>query len=102
MIHYGLSLFPGGTETTVPHLKTGLDNSTGGVGWGYYDREKEKVISDKKIFIDLFFTLPRRARASIIYGVPGLDPFMFLPLLNVSELLDTYGVVHFTERILIG
>jgi len=95
MIHYGLSLFPGGTETAVPHLKTGLDNSTGGVGWGYYDREKEKVISDKKIFIDLFFTLPRRARASFIYGVPGLDPFMFLPLLNVSELLDTYGVVQF-------
>ena len=95
MIHYGLSLFPGGTETSVPHLKTGLDNSTGGVGWGYYDREKEKVISDKKTFIDLFLTLPRRARASFIYGVPGLDTFNFLPLLNVPELLDTYGVVQF-------
>ena len=95
MIHYGLSLFPGGTETSVPHLKTGLDNSTGGVGWGYYDREKEKVISDKKTFIDLFLTLPRRARASFIYGVPGLDPFNLLPLLNVPELLDTYGVVQF-------
>ena len=44
MIHHGLSLFPGGTETAVPHLKEGVDNSTGGVGWGYYDREKEKVI----------------------------------------------------------
>ena len=95
MLHYGLSLFPGGTETSVPHLKTGLDNSTGGVGWGYYDREKEKVISDKKVFIDLFLTLPRRARASFIYGVPGLDTFNFLPLLNVPELLDTYGVVQF-------
>jgi len=35
MIHHGLSLFPGGTETAVPQLKEGLDNSTGGVGWGY-------------------------------------------------------------------
>lgn len=95
MIHHGLALFPGGTETSVPHLKSGLDNSMGGVGWGYYDREKQKVISDKKTFIDLFFTLPRRARASFIYGVPGLDPFNFLPLLNVPELLDTYGVIQF-------
>jgi hypothetical protein len=44
MIHYGLSLFPGGTENAVPHMKEGLDNSTGGVGWGYFDRDKEKVI----------------------------------------------------------
>jgi hypothetical protein len=95
MIHHGLALFPGGTETSVPHLKSGLDNSIGGVGWGYYDRENEKVISDKKTFIDLFFTLPRRARASFIYGVPGLDTFNFLPLLNVPELLETYGVIQF-------
>jgi hypothetical protein len=94
-IRYGLSLFPGGTETAIPHLKEGLDNSTGGVGWGYYDRDKGKVISDKKTFIDLFFTLPRRARASFIYGIPGLDTFNFLPLLNVPELLETYGVVQF-------
>src|SRR5680860_1862436 len=57
MIHYGLSLFPGGTETSVPHLKTGFDNSTGGVGWGYSDREKEKVVSGKTTLIDLFFPL---------------------------------------------
>lgn len=95
MIHHGLALFPGGTETSVPHLKSGLDNSIGEVGWGYYDRENEKVISDKKIFIDLFFTLPRRARASFIYGVPGLDTFNFLPLLNVPEFLETYGVIQF-------
>jgi len=37
MIHYGLSLYPGGTEMAVPHLKEGIDNSKGGVGWGYYD-----------------------------------------------------------------
>jgi len=36
IIHYGLSLFPGGTETIYPRLKKGLDNSTGdSVGWGY-------------------------------------------------------------------
>ncbi|MCK4308378.1 MAG: alkaline phosphatase family protein, partial [Candidatus Atribacteria bacterium] len=95
MIHYGLSLFPGGTENAVPHLKEGLDNSTGGVGWGYYDREKEKVVSNYKTFFYLFSYIPRRAKACFIYGAPGLDPFMFLPLLNVPELLETYGVIEF-------
>jgi hypothetical protein len=94
-IRYGLSLFPGGTETAVPHLQEGLDNSTGGVGWGYYDREKEKVIP---YFNTLFYWisyLPRRAKANIIYGIPGFDVFMFLPLLNIPELLETYGVIQF-------
>ena len=95
IIRYGLSLFPGGTETAVPHLKEGVDNSTGGVGWGYYDREKEQVVPGYKTFFYLFSYIPRRAKASFIYGVPGLDPFMFLPLLNVPELLETYGVIEF-------
>ncbi len=95
MIHYGLSLFPGGTETAVPHLKEGVDNSTGGVGWGYYDRKKEKVIPSYKTFFYWLSYLPRRAKPCIIYGIPGLDPFMFFPLLNVPELLETYGVIEF-------
>jgi len=95
MIHYGLSLFPGGTEMAVPHLKEGIDNSSGGVGWGYYDRSKEKVVSKIKTFFHLFSYISRRAKASFIYGLPGLDPFMFLPLLNVPELLETYGVIEF-------
>jgi len=95
MIHYGLSLFPGGTETAVPHLKEGVDNSTGGVGWGYYDREKEKEIPYYKSLFYWISYLPRRAKACLIYGIPGLDPFMFLPLLNVPELLETYGVIEF-------
>jgi len=95
MIHHGLSLFPGGTEMAVPHLKSGLDNSAGCVGWGYYDREKEKSILLLKTFFYLFSHLPRRAKACFIYGIPGLDPFMFLPLLNVPELLETYGVIEF-------
>ena len=94
-IRYGLSLFPGGTETAVPHLKEGVDNSTGGVGWGYYDREKGKVIPAYKTFFYWLSYLPRRAKPCIIYGIPGLDPFMFLPLLNVPELLETYGVIEF-------
>jgi hypothetical protein len=94
MIHHGLSLFPGGTETAVPHLKEGIDNSKGGVGWGYYDRDNEKVVSKLKTFSYLFSHIPRRAKASFIYGIPGLDPFMFLPLLNVPELLETYGVIE--------
>ncbi|MEA1940127.1 MAG: alkaline phosphatase family protein [Candidatus Caldatribacteriota bacterium] len=95
MIHHGLSLFPGGTENAVPHMKEGSDNSTGGVGWGYYDRDKEKVIPSYKTFFHLFSCIPRRAKACFIYGVPGLDPFMSLPLLNIPELLETYGVIQF-------
>jgi len=95
MIHYGLSLFPGGTETAVPHLKEGIDNSKGGVGWGYYDRDKEKVITKLKTFSYLLSHIARRAKACFIYGIPGLDPFMFFPLLNVPELLETYGVIEF-------
>lgn len=96
MIYYGLSLFPGGTETIYPRLKKGLDNSTGGtVGWGYYDRDKEKVIPEYRTFFYMISHIPRRARASFLYGLPGLDPFMALPLLNVPELLETYGVIEF-------
>jgi len=96
MIHYGLSLFPGGTETIYPRLKEGWDNSAGdSVGWGYYDREKERVVPGYKTFFYLFSYIPRRAKASFIYGIPGLDTFSFLPLLNVPELLETYGVIEF-------
>ena len=95
IIHHGLSLFPGGTEMAVPHLKEGIDNSKGGVGWGYYDQEREKVISKYQAFFNMFSHIPRRAKACFIYGAPGLDPFMFLPLLNVPELLETYGVIEF-------
>jgi len=95
MIHYGLSLFPGGTEMAVPHLKEGIDNSKGGVGWGYYDRKREKIISKYKAFFNLFSHIARRAKACFIYGAPGLDPFIFLPFLNVPELLETYGVIEF-------
>ena len=95
MIHHGLGLFPGGTEMAVPHLKEGADNSSGGVGWGYYDREKEKAISKYKAFFNMFSYIPRRAKACFIYGAPGLDPFIFLPFLNIPELLETYGVIEF-------
>ncbi|MEA2022599.1 MAG: hypothetical protein U9N08_09075 [Candidatus Caldatribacteriota bacterium] len=45
MIHYGLSLFPGGTETIYPRLKEGWNNSVGkSVGWGYYDRNKKRIM----------------------------------------------------------
>jgi len=95
IIHYGLSLFPGGTETIYPRLKKGLDNSTGdSVGWGYYDRDKERVIPGFKTWFYMFSHIPRRARDCFLYGIPGLDSFMFLPLLNVPELLETYGVVE--------
>lgn len=94
-IKYGLSLFPGGTETIYPRLKEGVGNEKGEtVGWGYYDREKGKVVSDLHTFSQLFSSIPRRARASFIYGVPWIDTFMFLPMINIPELLETYGVIE--------
>ncbi|HOF03306.1 MAG TPA: alkaline phosphatase family protein, partial [Atribacterota bacterium] len=94
-IKYGLSLFPGGTEMIYPRLKQGLGNETGeSVGWGYYDRAKEKVVSDLYTFSHLFSSLPRRARTSVIYGIPWMDTFMFLPMINIPQLLETYGVIE--------
>lgn len=95
MIYYGLSLFPGGTEMIYPRLKKGLDSSTGdSVGWGYYDRDEERIIPGYKTWSYMFSHIPRRARDCFLYGIPGLDFFMFLPLLNVPELLETYGVIE--------
>ena len=96
MIHYGLSLFPGGTETIYPRLKEGWNNSVGeSVGWGYYDRDKERVVPGYETWFYLFSNIPRRFKVSFIYGIPGFDFFMFLPLLNIPELLETYDVVEF-------
>jgi len=95
IIPYGLSLFPGGTETTVPHLRRGVDNSSGGVGWGYYDREKDKIMPNYVTFLDMFSQIPRRAKASFFYGVPFLDIFNIYPLMNIPELLETYKVIQF-------
>ncbi len=95
MIKYGLSLFPGGTETIYPRLKEGMGNERGeSVGWGYYDREKDRIVSDIKTFSYLFSSLPRRARVSFIYGIPWIDTFMYLPMLNIPQLLDSYGVIE--------
>ncbi len=95
IIKYGLSLFFGGTEMIYPRLKKGLGNEVGeSVGWGYYDREKDWVVSDIKTFSHMFSSIPRRARASIIYGIPFFDNLMFLPILNIPQLLDTYGVIE--------
>jgi hypothetical protein len=95
IIHHGISLFPGGTENAIPHLKEGLDNSTGVPGWSYYDRDKERVIPGYKTWLYLVSHISRRARTCFIYGAPGLDPFTFLPFLNIPELLETYGVIEF-------
>jgi len=95
IIPYGLSLYPGGTETIVPRIREGLDNSTGAVGWRYYDRDKQKIIPQIDTFFHMFSRIPRRARAGLIYGIPFLDVFNFMPMVNIPELLDKYGVIQF-------
>jgi len=95
IIPYGLALFPGGTETTIPHLRKGVDNSAGGVGWRHYDPEKDKIMPEYVTFFDMFSHIPRRAKAGFIYGVPFLDIFNIFPLMNIPELLDTYNVLEF-------
>lgn len=95
IIRYGLSLFFGGTEMIYPRLKKGLGNDVGeSVGWGYYDRGKDRIVSDKKTFRYMFSSIPRRARVSMIYGIPWMDNFMYLPMLNIPQLLETYGVIE--------
>lgn len=94
-IKYGLSLFPGGTENIIPRLKEGLGNETGeNIGWGYYNREKGREVSGIKSFSNLFSAIPRRAQFSMLYGLPVIDSLMFLPMMNIPQLLETYGVIQ--------
>jgi len=96
IIPYGLSLYPGGTETTIPRLQEGFDTSTGGVSsGGYYDRETGKQSPQSKQYLHLISHIPRRARAGFLYGIPGLDFFMYLPMENIPELLKTYSIIQF-------
>ncbi|MDI9597376.1 MAG: alkaline phosphatase family protein, partial [Atribacterota bacterium] len=72
-----------------------MNNSTGAVGWGYYDREKNKVMPGYVTFFEMFSHIPRRAKAGFIYGVPYLDIFNLYPIMNIPELLDTNNVLQF-------
>lgn len=42
----------------------------------------------------MFSHIPRRAKVSIIYGIPGVDSLMQFSFLNIPELLETYGIVE--------
>jgi hypothetical protein len=96
IIPYGLSLYPGGTETIIPRLQEGIDASKGGVSsGGYYDREKDKRFPQYKEYYKLLFHIPRRARAGFIYGIPWFDSFMFLPMSNIPKLLEAYDIIQF-------
>lgn len=91
-IRHALSLYPGGTEIIYPRLKTGTSNGEGySVGWGVLDREKGRVISGAQIVLGMLDHLPERSRGFFLYGVPGLQTLAALSLLNVPDILDTYG-----------
>lgn len=91
-IKHGLSLYPGGTEMIYPRLKTGTGNHEGhSVGWGAVDPETGQLIPEPQILREMLSHFPRRSRGFFIYGVPGLHNLAALSLLNVPEILATYG-----------
>lgn len=91
-IKHGLSLYPGGTEIIYPRLKSGMGNHEGGsISWGYLDRETDQVVSEPQVLLDLLATFPRRSRGFFMYGLPILDNLAGLSMLNVMDILKTYG-----------
>jgi hypothetical protein len=91
-----LTLYPQGTEMLYPRLKAGLRNDeVGPIGWGHYDREDRREVSDLETFWELLNSMPRRSRSSMLYGVPYLDALAGAAMRNLPGLLEQYGVVEF-------
>ena len=91
-IKHGLSLYPGGTEMIYPRLKSGTGNHEGGsISWGYLDREADQLVSEPPGFLDLVRQFPRRSQSFFLYGIPVFHHLAELSLLNVKDILDTYG-----------
>ncbi len=49
------------------------------------------MISGAQILLGMLEHLPERSRGFFLYGVPGLHSLAALSLLNVPDILDTYG-----------
>ncbi len=93
---HALTLFPASTPMVYPRLRTGECNAGGvAVGFGGFDRARDRPIHEVEVFLGLVEALPRRAVTTLVYGVPGLDVLASLAMQNLPALLERYEVVEF-------
>lgn len=95
-VKYGLTLYPGGTETICPRLKKGLDNSEHhSIGWGYLERETGKKVGQVSIFLDMFVGFSRQNQHQFLLGLPGLHHLAGVSMLNIERIWETHDFVEF-------
>jgi hypothetical protein len=93
---HAVTLFPASTPMIYPRLHTGECNASGAaVGFGGFDRARDRPIHEVEVFLGLVEALPRRAVATIVYGVPGMDVLATLAMQNLPGLLERHEVVEF-------
>ncbi len=95
-IFKAMALFPGGTEVTVPRMKTGEGIAgEGPSGWGYYDFERERMVSKPEVALEYAPSVSRRARGNFTNVLPLVDRTAIFSIMNVPQLLERYRVVEF-------
>jgi len=93
---HALTLFPASTPMIYPRLRTGECNAGGvAVGFGGFDRARDRPVHEVEVLLGLVEALPRRAVTTLVYGVPGLDVLASLAMQNLPGLLERYEVVEF-------
>ena len=93
----GVSTFLANTPVIYPLMHDGSAYATPGrVGFGGWDRNTARPVTEAEIFLELLAALPRRATTNLLlHGVPYLDWLAGLAMQNVPELLERYQVVEF-------
>ena len=90
------SLFFAVTPVIYPRLHSGESNAgPGWLGFGGYDREAGRPISEAAVFFDYIGEFPRRSLASMLHGAPVVDALAGLAMQNLPDLLERYRVVEF-------
>jgi len=95
-IFKAMALFPGGTEVTVPRMKTGEGiYGEGPSGWGYYDYENERMVTKPEVAMEYVPSVTRRARGNFTNVFPLVDRTAIFDIMNIPSLLERYSVVEF-------
>ncbi len=90
------TLFFAATPVIYPRMRSGESNAgRGSLTFGGYDRESDRTIAEVTVFLEHVASLPRRAVSNMLSGVPLLDAWAGLAIMNVPDLLERYGVVEF-------
>ncbi len=95
-IFKAMALFPGGTEVTVPRMKTGESiDGEGPSGWGYFDYEAERMVTKIEVAMEYAPYVSRRARGNFTNVLPLVDRTAIFDIMNIPFLLERYNVVEF-------